>query len=106
MALERDALTVFGGGADLAGGLILLVACLSGFLFSHPGRRKEKAVQSPEIAVDAKVLYVVLDTVDGRRLALLKPPPQFLAADFDEFAQPVIADGCQMGGCARSHASE
>jgi hypothetical protein len=106
MSFQRDAPAVLYDGADLAGSLIFFIANLSSFVRVHPRRGKQKAIQSSEIAVDTKILDMLLDTVDGSLLARLKTPRQLLAAYLDEFAQPVVADRREMGSGAGRHAAQ
>jgi hypothetical protein len=102
---ERHALGMFDGGACLLRGLEFLVDLLLRLVALHVFRRKEKAVQPPEGAVDAEFAHDRLDASDGRLLALLEQPGHLLAAQVDQAADGIIADRCQMRGRARGHAA-
>jgi hypothetical protein len=102
---ERHALGVFDGGASLPCCLELLVELLLRLLPLHVFRRKEKAVEPPEGAVDVELGHDRLDAVDGRLLALLEQPGHLLAAQVDQAADGIVADRRQVRRRARGHAA-
>ncbi len=86
--------------ADLLGRLELLVDD-AGICAWH---MKEMAIEPPEVAVDAEVLHVAFDAVDGGGLALIPELGRLLATAADQLVEPVIALRRQMRRGAGRHA--